>query len=496
VLAAAEVGNRLSKDEFKAVVPDLRVGLLNAQFDLRTAEFPVIIFIAGDDRTGSADVVRRLHEWMDARYIDTTVLGDPRPEEAERPRLWRLWRAMPPHGRTAIWAGGLLRQIEARVAGQIDDATLDAWTGHLEALQAALLADGALVIKLFLHTPAAEQRARLETSGDRTGGWRVDARDWEMLETISDAWPLVERFLHRTSAPGAPWTIIEATDARYRDVTAARTILDALTARLAHAPPEGPSAPVEMFSPRPNQPTVLSRVDLSPRLSRSEYRERLDKLQARLHDLAVRAREGGLPVVLVFEGWDAAGKGGVIRRCTAALEVGDYRVIPVGAPTPEELRYPYMWRFWRDLPSAGQVVIFDRSWYGRVLVERVEGLASPAMWQRAYDEINDFERQLVEAGCLIQKFWLHISSEEQLARFEARERTPYKKYKMTAEDYRNRERWGDYERAVDQMVLRTSTEAAPWHLVSAEDKQHARVEVLRTITAGLKQVLRGDARTV
>jgi len=491
VLEAAEAGNRLDKDEFKALVPDLRAGLLNAQFDLQTADFPAIVFVAGDDRLAAGRLVKRLHEWMDARYIDTTVFGDQRPEEAERPRQWRMWRAMPPRGRIAIWAGGLMRMIEARVAGTVDDAALEAWTTHLEALQADLLADGALVVKLFLHTPADEQRARLEAMGNGKGGWRVDERDWKMLEANSEARPLVESFLRRTSAPGAPWAVIEATDERHRDVSAARTILHAVTARLESAPPEPPSAPVAMFSSRPDQATVLAGVDLTARLSRSDYRRRLEKAQGKLHDLALRARDAPLPVVLVFEGWDAAGKGGVIRRCTAPLEVSDYKVIPIAAPTAEELRYHYLWRFWRALPAAGRFVIFDRSWYGRVLVERVEGFATAAAWQRAYDEINDFEAQLVEAGGLLQKFWLHISPEEQLARFTARETTPYKKYKITDEDYRNRERWDDYEAAVDQMVLRTSTELAPWHLVSAEDKQHARVQVLETLTSGLKAALKG-----
>lgn len=490
MLAAAERGDALTKDAFKEMVPDLRVGLLNAQFDLAQADFPLLVFLAGDDRIAGGEVVRRLHEWMDARYIDTTVFGDPGPAEEGRPLLWRLWRAMPRDGRTAILAGGLLRQIAARVEGRIDDADLDAWGRHLETLQSELLADGALIVKIFLHTPADEQRARLEAGADARGGWRVDDRDWAMLDTMSEARPFVEGLLRRTSAPGAPWTVVEATDARHRDVTVARAILDALTARLAEAPPEGPSAPVEMFTTRPDQETVLARIDLSASLSKDDYRKRLEKLQRRLNGLAREAREVGLPVVLAFEGWDAAGKGGVIRRCTAALEVGSYRVIPIAAPTPEELLHHYMWRFWRNLPAPGEFVVFDRSWYGRVLVERIEGLATPAEWQRAYDEINDFEQQLVESGHLVQKFWLHISPQEQLDRFEAREKTPYKKYKLTDEDYRNRDRWDDYERAVDQMVLRTSTDSAPWHLVSAEDKQHARIEVLHTLTRALRRALR------
>jgi len=491
VLAGAERGSRLGKDEFKEVVPQLRVDLLNAQFDLADADFPVMVFIAGDDRLAGSEVVKRLHEWMDARHIDTTVFGDPRPEEADRPALWRLWRAMPPHGRMAICVGGLMRQIAARLDDRIDDATLDAWAGHLETFQTELLAAGGLVVKIFLHTPADEQRARLESGKNGATSWQVDARDWGMLDADSEARPFVERFLRRTSAPGSPWTVVEATDARHRDVTVARTILEALTGRLAEPPPEVPSAPVEMFTSRPGEATALAGVDLSARMSRGDYRTRLEKLQRRLHGLSLEAREAGLPTVLAFEGWDAAGKGGVIRRCTAALEVGDYRVIPVAAPTAEELRHHYLWRFWRALPRPGETVIFDRSWYGRVLVERVEGLATAAEWQRGYDEINDFEAQLVESGCLVQKFWLHISREEQLARFEAREETPYKKYKITDEDYRNRDRWEDYDGAVDQMVLRTSTDDVPWNLVSAEDKQHARVEVLDILTTGLKRALKG-----
>jgi polyphosphate:AMP phosphotransferase len=487
MLAAAEVGNRLDKEGFKEVVPDLRVGLLNAQFDLREAGFPFIVVVAGDDRQAAGALVKRLHEWMDARYILTSVFREAREGGEGRPRLWRLWRAMPPRGRTAIWAGGLLHQVAARAAGEIDAAAFEAWAHHLAALQDELLADGVQIVKLFLHTPAEEQRARA-ADGD---GWRVDERDWAMLEASSEARPVVERLLRRTSAPGAPWTVIEATDERYRDVTAARTILDALTARLASPPPPGPAAAPELFAPRPGQETVLSAVDLSASVERDDYKKRLAKLQKRLHKLSLRAREEGVSTVLVFEGWDAAGKGGVIRRVTQALEVGDYRVVPVGAPTPEELRYHYMWRFWRDLPRPGELVAFDRSWYGRVLVERVEGLADDAAWQRAYDEINDFEEQLLEAGTVLAKFWLHVSPEEQLARFRARERTPYKKYKITDEDYRNRDRWDDYERAVDQMVLRTSTEAAPWHLVSAEDKQHARVEVLDVVVRRLEAALEG-----
>jgi AMP-polyphosphate phosphotransferase len=490
MLAAAEAGNRLSKDEFDAIIPDLRVELLNAQFDLLEADFPLIILVAGDDRRAANDVVKRLHEWMDARQITTVVLGEPRPDEVGRPRGLRLWHEMPPRGRTGIWAGGLLRRIAARVAGEIDDAELERWLRHMEALRDQLLADGALFVKLFLHTPADIQRERLRRSKGSADGWRVDGRDWAILDAVSRERPLVEHFLRRTSTPEAPWIIVEATDARHRDITCARAIRDALSERLARAPAVAPAAPEALFSPAPGRASVLDGVDLSAAVDYEHYRVKLRKRQSRLHALSMRAREAEVPVVLVFEGWDAAGKGGVIRRVTQALEVGDYRVITIAAPTEHELRFHYLWRFWRALPAPGQFAVFDRSWYGRVLVERVERLTPPARWQRAYEEINDFEEQIVESGAVLCKFWLHISGDEQLRRFEARAQTPYKKYKLTHEDYRNRARREGYEAAVDQMVLRTSTDAAPWHLVSAEDKRHARLEVVRIVNRALKRTLR------
>ncbi len=491
MLAAAEVGNRLSKQEYKDAVPDLRVGLVNAQYDLRRADFPVIVLIAGDDRVAANEVVNRLNEWMDARYMRTHVFLDPTPAEHEQPRFWRLWQAMPPRGRVALWAGGLFREVAAFLDGDVSEADFETWTRHLEALQADLLADGALVIKFFLHTPVAEQRARLKKAkkGDEDG-WRVNPRDWATLDTIRDSRPVIERLLRRMSAPGAPWTVVESTDERYRDVTVARTILEALSARLLEDAPVGADVSPKLFAPAADQVTVLSTVDLTRALERDAYRARLEKLQGRLHRLHLEARERGITTVLAFEGWDAAGKGGVIRRVTQSLEAGDYRVIPTAAPTPEELRYHYLWRFWRDLPPAGTLVAYDRTWYGRVLVERVEGLATAAEWQRAYDEINDFEDHLVEHGCVLQKFWLHISPEEQLARFEARAMTPYKQYKITDEDWRNRERWDDYAEAVDQMVLRTSSDAAPWHVVPANDKYWARIEVLERVTDGLRAALK------
>lgn len=491
MLQVVEVGNKLSKADFQLDLPDLRVNLINAQYDLRGADFPVIIWIAGDDRIGANQVVNHINEWMDARYINTHVFGPPDEEEAEHPPLWRLWRSMPPKGRIALLAGGLMRMVSMHLDDEINGDQFDRWVRHIAAMQNEWVADGALVLKFFLHTPEKKQRKKLRRAAkDPLHGWWVDQRDWAVLDLMGPAIPLVEHFMRETSGPGAPWTVVEATESRYRDMTVARTIHAALHARLAQPTNDGPAVAASIFGELDSGATVLSGVDLDQKLDREQYRAELDHYQGKLHRLAHEARECGVGTVLAFEGSDAGGKGGVIRRITGALEAGDYRVIPTAAPTEEERRYHYLWRFWRDLPPAGNTVIYDRTWYGRVLVERVEGFAKPAEWQRAYDEINDFEAQLVERGYYVAKFWLHISPEEQLARFKAREDTPYKQHKITDEDWRNREKWDDYVRAVDQMVQRTTSDTARWHVIPANDKYFARIEVLKAVTDGLKRAIR------
>jgi polyphosphate:AMP phosphotransferase len=491
MLEKSEVGNTLSKEEFRELEPQLRVDLINAQYDLRSADFGVMLFVAGDDRIAGHDVINRLNEWLDARFIQTHVLGPLTAEEAMRPRFWRLWRDMPPKGRIALMAGGIMRLLHENLAGELSDLEYERAIDHLEQMQEALVADGMLIIKIFLHTPPKVQRKRLKRARqDKDEGWRIDERDWAMLDLLEDSGQKLESMLRRTSVPGAPWSVIEATDARYRDVAVARTVLTAITARLAERPSPGPAVSNELFSPGDRQITVLDTVDLSTTTDPKRYKKDLTTLQRELHGLALQARDRGLSTVLAFEGWDAAGKGGAIRRITQALEAGDYRVISTAAPTEEERKYHYLWRFWRDLPAAGRFVIYDRTWYGRVLVERIEGFATPAEWQRAYDEINDFEDQLVERGFFLAKFWLHISQEEQLARFQAREETPEKAHKITEEDYRNREKWDDYVESVDQMVLRTSSADAPWYVIGANDKLTARLEVLEKVTKGLRRSLR------
>jgi polyphosphate:AMP phosphotransferase len=480
MLEVAEVGSKLSKQEFAELEPELRVDLLNAQFDLRQADFPVLVLLAGDDRLGVNDTLARLHEWMDARYLVTRAFDVDADHDDADPFFMPYWRELPPAGRIGVFRPGwMMHAVAQHVLGYDDEATLNTHLKHARALERALVDDGTLLLKFFLHLPAKQFRKRLEKEKDL----RLGGRDWRMYEHYDDAIPMLERALRETGDP-VPWQVIESSDARHRDVTVAQAILAALRERLA-APPRQ-SAPAASAVAVPD---VISTVDLSSELSRDAYEGKLEKLQERLLEASRKLQKRSARTVLVFEGSDAAGKGGCIRRLTWALDPTDYRLLPIAAPSDEERARHYLWRFWRRLPAAGHISIFDRSWYGRVLVERVEGFASEAEWRRAYAEINDFEEQLVQHGAVVAKFWLHIDADEQLRRFEARAETAYKKYKLTDEDFRNREKWPLYEEAANEMFARTSTELAPWYLVPANDKRFARIEVLERTCEAMERAL-------
>jgi len=320
--------------------------------------------------------------------------------------------------------------------------------------------------------------------------WRIHENQWFLQKNFDRAVKVVRKALEETTRPAAPWRILDSTDARRRNLAVAETILEATTTRLS-AEPQPSEAPPELKTP-PAEPEVgaLAAVDLAQKLPKEKYEAQLERWQGKLHRWADRAVERGVSTVLAFEGWDAGGKGGVIRRLCAALHPANYRVIPVAAPSDEERVHHYLWRFWRQLPPDGRMAIFDRSWYGRVLVERVEGLASEAGWHRAYDEISAFEAMLAEHGVVVAKFWMHIDRQEQLRRFKDREQTPFKQYKITEEDWRNRKRWDDYERAVNEMVARTDTKQAPWVIVPANDKRFARIHVIKTVSRLLRRAVK------
>ncbi len=457
---------------------------------MREADFPVVIVLSGDDREAVSELLNLLHDWMDARYLDAHFFGRRREEEHRYPRFWRYWQVLPGRGQIGVFAGGYaLGLLADQMTGQSDLAEAAARLEHARRLEQTLADDGVLFLKFWLHLPPDRRRKRLEKARKNSKGVRLDEIDLELYERHDEARPLIEALLRRTNTAAAPWHLVESTDTRHRNLSVAREIRDSLVQRLAAppspAPVQAPAAPIAS----PANGGILASVDLGAELPRESYRERLPVLQDRLWDLSTRCAEQGVASALVFEGWDASGKGGVIRRMTRAMDVQHYRVMPVAAPSSEELGHHYLWRFWRRLPPAGRMWICDRSWYGRVLVERVEGFASEQAWSRAYDEINDFEEQLVEHGMPVLKFWMHIDPDTQLERFAERQKTSFKKYKLTEEDHRNRERRPDYEKAAEEMVARTSTDLAPWHLIPANDKRFARIRVLETVCDALEKAV-------
>jgi polyphosphate:AMP phosphotransferase len=495
---AAETGASVGRSEYKRAANKLRQELLEAQTNLREADFPVVVMFAGVDGAGKGELTNLLNEWMDPRGITTRAFGDPSVPEAARPNYWRFWRDLPPRGDIGLFLSAWYTDpLLQRVYGETTDAEFEAQLDEINAFEKTLAEDGYLFLKFWMHLGREAQKARFEQlEADPLQRWRVTRKDWEH-------WTMYDRFIRysghiiqRTDSEWAPWHIVEGSDANYRSLTVGEALRDRINERLersAETPDEdrtdgaGKGEGPVRTEIRPV--TVLSALDTEKTIEKKTYRDELIRLQARLNRLYRVARERGRSTILVFEGWDAAGKGGAIRRITPALDSRDYQIVSIAAPTAEENDHHYMWRFWRHLPGAGRFLIFDRSWYGRVLVERVEGFASQDEWLRAYEEINDFEAQLVGHGSIVVKYWIHITREEQDRRFKAREDTPYKRWKLTEEDWRNRERWQAYDVAVDDMVRLTGTPIAPWYLIEGNDKRYARVRVLDILCDALDRAL-------
>jgi polyphosphate:AMP phosphotransferase len=481
---AAELGHSISDREYEREEPKLREALLQAQYGLLAKKaFPVILVIGGVDGAGKGETVNILNTWMDPRHILTHAFGEMSDEERERPRMWRYWRALPPKGKIGILFGAWHTDpILARaIKSTISKTELELATTEIVSFERMLADEGALILKFWLHLSKKAQKKRLkQLAADPRTRWRVTAADWKQFKLYDRLRGVSETVLRETSTGHAPWTVVEGVDPNYRYLTVGRVLLDALRQRLAG---EKPAVNRAAAPPAPSldKRTMLSSLDYSLALGGRRYKRDLEKYQGRLSLLTRDKKFRDRSLIVVFEGMDAAGKGSSIRRITAALDARQYQVIPVAAPSEEECAQPYLWRFWRRLPRNGRVTIFDRSWYGRVLVERVEKLCTEQDWMRAYHELNDFEEQLVDAGGIVVKFWLAVTQQEQLKRFRERENTAFKNFKIGPEDWRNRKKWREYERAVNDMIERTSNTSAPWYAIPSNDKQYTRVEILKTL---------------
>ncbi len=500
----AELGQRVSKSDYKQRELVLRENLLALQQRLRSeGNFPVILDFAGVRGAGKGTSANLLNKWMDARWIVTEAYNDPSDEERERPVFWRYWRNLPPKGQIGIYLSGRYSTpLLNYVYGNSTDNQFCKELERINDFEKALADDGAMLLKFWMHISHDVQKERLEMlENDPLRSWRMSPDDWKHWDMYDRFIEASEKIISATNTGHAPWEIIEGTNFNFRSLRVGEVLHERLERHLIKEQirqkyllelrsmvKEEANLPVTSNNGKPAK-TIMDGLDLSLSLDKKTYREELAIHQARLATLHQQAVQQKLSTILVFEGPDAAGKGGAIRQITEALDARNYKVYPFAAPTDLEHSHHYLWRFWSCIPRAGRMTIFDRSWYGRVLVERIEQFAGDDEWRRAFAEINDFEDQLIEHGIVLHKFWLQISKDEQLKRFKEREETPHKRWKLVEEDWRNRERWDEYAFAAHKMIQRTSVKKSPWILVENENKRYGRIKVLKAVCDALEKAL-------
>ena len=465
------------------------------QREARAKGLPVMVVFEGWGASGKGTMISRLIQPLDPRGFKVFTIQAENEEEHMHPFLWRFWTKTPAKGRMHIFDRSWYRRvITEQMDAPMDQKRLDAAYQQILSFEEQLSADGTLIIKFFLHISADEQEKRLkklERSSETK--WRVTKADWKHFKQYKAYLPMYDHMLEQTDMSWAPWHVIEATDREYAAVKVMTIVAGMIEERLneenekesrsymaERAQEELPGTEETMRT------TVLDGVDVSLTMTKEDYKKRLSVLQKELTRLQNEMYLKRIPVVVALEGWDAAGKGGAIKRLTEPLDPRGYEVVPTAAPNDIEKAHHYLWRFWRAMPKDGHMTIFDRTWYGRVMVERIEGFCSQAEWRRAYREINQMEQNLTDHGVIVLKFWLQIDKDEQERRFNERMEDPEKQWKITDEDWRNREKWDAYVKAVDEMILRTSTTYAPWTIVEADSKYYARIKILETVVRALK----------
>ena len=487
MLNTVDLKATISKAKYKSENDALAERLGQLQRELLAADISSVIVFEGWDMAGKGAVLSELVHDLDPRWFFVHVPREPEMGTEFYPPMHFFWNHMPEFGEMAIYEKSWYAPIlEERVHGpaRLDQEAPIARTLNFER---QLSDDGVIVTKFFLHISKKEQSRRLtELKADSAYSWRVTNIERERHRLYDDYHEETSAVLEATHCDAAPWYVLPSTDLRYAQQQIKKILIRTFEARLAeHKKGKKEKAPkVSLGKEKP-----LSTVEPNQKIQGKVYKKRLAELQEEARRLQYRCYEQRVPVLMVYEGQDAGGKGGNIRRVVREMDPRGYDVVPVAAPRGAEKNHHYLWRFWRDIPKAGHIAIFDRSWYGRVLVERLEDFAQKHEWQRAFQEINEFEAELHEAGAVILKFWVHIDADEQLARFKARESDPLKSWKMTDEDWRNREKWDAYQEAVNDMIHLTGTAHAPWTIVEGNNKRFARIKTLETIVAQLRERL-------
>jgi len=505
MLEKVDLTKKLDKEAYKEMIGPLVEKLGTLQRLAKDLKIPIIAVFEGWDAAGKGTIVNEMIQALDPRGFVVFTTNEPSVEESLRPYLWNFWIRIARRGRIVIFDRSYYnRMLSSAAAKHPGGDEFQETCADISSFERQLTDNGTLIIKLFLHISKAEQKNRLEKlEADKATSWRVTKQDWKNHQKYDKSQAAIEEMLQQTDTNYAPWTIVEAHDRKFAVAKVLTTVIQAMEKQIDEKQLSLPSVeqkPLPIATAEPPvvgqdllkifTSSVLTDLDLSKNLGEEEYHIKLKDYQQQIRELGYLCYSQRLPVIVVFEGWDAAGKGGCIRRLSENLDHRGYTVIPVGAPSDEEKEYHYLWRFWKNVPKAGHIAIFDRSWYGRVLVERVEGFCREDEWRRAYKEINEMEEQWHRFGAVVVKFWLQIDKEEQQCRFEARLANPEKQWKITGEDWRNREKWDQYETAVDEMFFRTSTRHAPWTIVEANSKNYARIKVLETVINAINQKIK------
>ncbi len=477
----------LDKAARKAEIKRLRDMLVGQQQAIREAKLPVVVLLEGWDCAGKGNLINELISEMDPRFFSVKSF-DRVPESEERyPFLKKFFDVLPETGKFLFLDTGWMEDTVGKyLRREIPKEEYERRVGSVNTLERQLRDNGYVLVKLFLHISRAEQLTRITALREnRDTQWRVSGDDLWQQQEYDRFLKTYGKFMEATEQ-AAPWHVLDGESRK----KALYDALLAITGTVEKAIEAGryDGSPMEQAFPLLGHPSQKD-ADLTAAISEEEYKKELKRLQNKLAALHNQIYRKKIPVVICYEGWDAAGKGGNIRRLAYPLDPRGFDVIPIASPTPGEKARHHLWRFWTKLPRSGHVAIFDRTWYGRVMVERIEGFCSENEWKRAYGEINEFERELTDWGTVVLKFWIHIDPDTQLARFEARQNTPEKQWKITDEDWRNREKWPQYEEAVEDMLQKTSTTYAPWYIIESVDKKYARIRTLQIVTDALEKAV-------
>ncbi len=494
MLENVDLSKSLSKKEYDDIVGDLKIRVGELQRKAWKMDIPIIIVFEGWHASGMTEIINRFLLSLNPMGLDLYTTGKPCYQEEQKPLLWRFWTKIPPKGKIAIFDRSWYRRIiiEHNSKGKASKDMPECLEG-LRYFERQLTDGGYLLIKFFLHVSKEKQEERYnKLKKKEIPLFIVEEEEQEYLHKYDRYLPLIEGILEQTDRISSPWTIVESDDRNFATVKVLAKVIESIESKILEVENE-----VKMEQNEHDENclipnidfSILENIDLDKSLTRKEYKKEKKKFQKKMIKLQYELFKHRIPLIIVFEGWDASGKGGGIKRVAQKLNPRLYQVTPVGAPSQTELEHHYLWRFYREIPEAGHIGIYDRSWYGRVLVERVEDLCSSQEWKRAYREINEFEEILSDYGTIIIKFWTHIDKEEQLKRFKKRENTPHKQWKITEEDWRNREKWNLYLDAADEMLKKTSTSWVPWTIVESNDKYYSRIKILQTITERIEKEL-------